>query len=141
MKKQNTTVIYNSDLEDHNIMFDTIQSNLNIETKNKIIAIATLGLWNGNRPGYKILDNNLKNILGCDTSIDSFILEYDYDAKDLIGTGYHHDGINYYTFREIKDNVDIDEYINILLNNNKIDDELMDKYTNNLSKYLKPGII
>lgn len=40
--------------------------NLNVETEGDIIAIASMGLWNGKCSGYKILDkNNLKEILYC----------------------------------------------------------------------------
>lgn len=39
---------------------------LNVDTEGEIIAIASMGLWNGRCSGYAILDkNNLKEILYC----------------------------------------------------------------------------
>lgn len=133
---QNKTTIYNSENENDEILFDNILHDLNIETKKTIIAIATLGLWNGNRVGYKILCHNLKDVIGCDQSVDTFELYYDYEDKELKGTGIHHDGTNNYMFREIKDEATIYHFTDLLISKNELDMDLVNKYTNKLSDYL-----
>ena len=136
MSKETKTVIYNSENENDEILFDNIVHDLNIETKNTIIAIATLGLWTGRHVGYKILGHNLKDVIGCDQSIDSFELYYDHDDKELKATGVHHDGTNNYVFREIKDEAAIDHFTELLISKNELDMDLVNKYTNKLSDYL-----
>lgn len=133
---QNKTTIYNSENENDEILFDNILHDLNIETKKTIITIATLGLWNGNRVGYKILCHNLKDVIGCDQSVDTFELYYDYEDKELKATGIHHDGTNNYMFREIKDESTIYHFTDLLISKNELDMDLVNKYTNKLSDYL-----
>ena len=46
--------------------FDDEFNNLDIKTENDIIAIASMGLWNGRRSGYKLLNRrNLNEIMIC----------------------------------------------------------------------------
>ena len=75
--------------------------NLSQET-GEIVIIADLGLWNGRVSGVKETGKyNLNVILEPHGDIDDF--EVYVEDGEVKGTGYHHDGTNYYTFREVID--------------------------------------
>ena len=80
--------------------------NLNKEIDTDILAVANMGLWNGRRTGYKELSNNLKDIFSVWESCDGLKLYV--EKGNVKGTGYHHDGTNYVTFRKWKDNISDD---------------------------------
>jgi len=119
----------NSDyLEDERINLSPI--------KGKILAIADLGLWNGRKTGYKIY-NSIKDI---------FYSECDYcewyvNPTGLHFTGHHHDGTNYYEYRLVRDNTDIDNLENwlndIVFNNKELSQRTLQRYTVNLWKPIK----
>lgn len=82
--------------------------NLDIPTNNRIIIIADLGLWDGRHAGFSYTDEN--NINSCLTShIDygycqsEFYVEKVGRTLELKSCDRHHDGRNYYTYRELKD--------------------------------------
>lgn len=77
------------------------QANLSQDT-GEIIVIANLGLWDGRRQGVKETGKyNLSAILENHGGVDDF--EVYVEDGEVRGTGYHHDGTNYYTFREVVD--------------------------------------
>lgn len=80
-----------------------VRDNLNIEFPKPIIAIADLGLWNGRKSGYKIIESgNIKDCLYSDCDLNEWYV----DRKgDLRCTAVHHDGTNHYLYRVIKENV------------------------------------
>lgn len=89
---------------DTNYMYlDDERDNLNIATDGEIICIANLGLWNGSRNAYKLLGNNIKNILYPQIR-DTCENEWYSDGKNICCTESHHDGTNFYTFRVLKGN-------------------------------------
>ena len=107
--------------------------NLNIKTDNKIIAIANLGLWNGRKKGYKILDNNVNSILnsfGCD-HIEIYADKYNIKFK-----GIHHDGRNYIEFREIREGVNIDNLLNDIYSSKEISRQKLNYYTKSIRHYV-----
>lgn len=64
-----------------------------------IVVIASLGLWNGRKPGYKEIESG--KVADC--------LYYDYDDAEFYcdrynfcGIEHHHDGTNFYTYRAWK---------------------------------------
>lgn len=83
------------------IYLDDERANLDIETNQMIICIGDIGLWNGRRSGYKLLGNNVKNILQSHMDCASESHWYD-DGKDIRLDEAHHDGICYYTYRLLK---------------------------------------
>lgn len=102
------------DLEDLDI-------NCNVYLENPILVIASLGKWNGEKIGYKIINSGLLS--------DIFHMNDNYNYHKYYSDGYnirceaiHHDGTNYYEFREIRNMDNIETFLNNLLN---------DKYTNN----------
>lgn len=73
--------------------------NLDIATRNPILVIADLGLWNGRRAGYRVL--NTQNINGIfDVGFGDTVTFYA-DAYNVKCDDIHHDGTNYYLFREL----------------------------------------
>lgn len=88
--------------------------NLDKETECKIIAIANLGLWNGRRKSYKIMNSNLNSVLN---ACGGDYLKVYTDRHDVKSVAVHHDGVNYITYRMFKPNlseVQIDNFLNKL---------------------------
>ena len=107
--------------------------NLNIKTDNKIIAIASLGLWNGRKKGYNILGSNLNEILqgfGCD------YVEIYSDRYNIKFKGFHHDGQNYIEFREIREGVNIDNLLNDIYEGKEISRQKLNYYTKSIRHYV-----
>lgn len=82
---------------------DDERSNLNIQLSMPILVCADLGLWNGRKTGYKMIDSgNIRDCLsdGCDYN------EWFVDQKgDLRCTAVHHDGANHYLYRAVKEGI------------------------------------
>ena len=89
--------------------FDDEAEFLNKRLEGRILAIADLGLWNGRKSGYKILGDNLNEVLtstiGCDEKHVYF------DGYNIKAEGYHHDGHNYVEFRELREDKNIDKLL------------------------------
>ena len=116
----------------NDIYLEDEKMNLNKELKNPIICIADLGLWNGRKSGYKILGNNLNEIFNIGDFDDAhwYVTKYNIKCSEK-----HHDGINHYLFRELKDIKFLD-----LLCQKCIDDMLTPQdialYTRSLKPYV-----
>ena len=81
---------------------DDEKINLDIELPHAIICIADIGLWDGRRMGYKMIEScNIEDCLYdpecdyCTWYVDSY--------GDLRFSGAHHDGTNNYLYRELRD--------------------------------------
>lgn len=83
--------------------------NLDIPTKNPIICIADLGLWNGRKQGYRILGKNVNEIFTVFSgSIED--AEFYSDGYNICCDAYHHDGVNHYIFKELRPEYAHDAY-------------------------------
>lgn len=79
------------------------RTNLNIQLENPIIVIADLGLWHGRVKGFKMIDSgNIADCIQTDNDFNEWYVDYN---GDLRCTSVHHDGTNYYLYREIKPNI------------------------------------
>lgn len=80
---------------------DDERMNLDVQLSTPILVCADLGLWNGRKSGYKLIDSgNIKDCLysSCDYN------EWYVDKRgDLRCTAVHHDGTNRYLYRAIKE--------------------------------------
>lgn len=117
---------------------DDERQNLNMAIETDILAVASLGLWNGRRMGYKMLGKNLNNIFNVWDSCEEIKLYS--DGKDVKGIGHHHDGTNYVTFRAWKKNVSEakkEEVLKSLYNNQSQAEALVKKYTRSIHKDIK----
>ena len=79
---------------------DDERANLNIALDEPILAIADLGLWDGRKSTYKIIKGN--KISDCLYENDDYIEWYVDELGDFRARGSHHDGTNYYLYREFK---------------------------------------
>ena len=108
-------------------------TNLNIKTDNNIIAIASLGLWNGRKKGYKLLSNNVNSILN---GFDCDYIEIYADKYNIKFKGIHHDGQNYIEFREIREGVNIDNLLNDIYIGKTISRQKLNYYTKSILHYI-----
>ena len=111
---------------------DDERYNLNISTDGRILAIADLGLWHGRRQGYQIFSNNINNI---------FNSHYDYtewysDGYNIRAIDAHHDGTNYYEYRIIREDRNIQNLLNAIYNGEKITRKKLNYYTKSLHPYV-----
>lgn len=108
---------------------------LNVDTEGEIIAIASMGLWNGRCSGYAILDkNNLKEILYCGNKDFNHLY---YDGFNVYKKASHHDDTNHIMFREVRPDVDIEKLCDKIYNNEPISKATLNKYTRSLRRYVK----
>lgn len=75
---------------------------LNIQLANPILIIADIGRWNGRAAGYKIISSgNIRDIL--QPQVSSSECCWYCDGYNIRCDESHHDGVNYYEYREIMD--------------------------------------
>lgn len=108
-KMEKMRVIFDSrevEADDFNA-YDFLMEDLDVELDNHIIGIVEANLWHGQVVGYKEYGSNLKSILNND--YDDIILYL--NGWDLKMIGIHHDGRNYITFREVKNEDNIENFL------------------------------
>lgn len=89
--------------ECNNSYLDDERGNLNIQLDQPIIVIANLGLWNGRKSGYKVINSgNIRDCLYSDTDYVEWFVDR---LGDMRATATHHDGTNYYLYRVFKENI------------------------------------
>ena len=130
-----TTDVSDTIYEEIDMWFEDEQSNLYRQLDGRILAIADMGLWNGRRTGYKILGNNLNEVLTCGIGCDE--KEIYCDGRNVLATGYHHDGRNNVEFREIREDRNIDNLLNKRYNNEEVTRKEINYYTKSLRPYVK----
>jgi hypothetical protein len=132
-------IIYDSEKDEEGWDFDAEQNNLNVEMGGEwgcMIVIADLGLWDGRHMGYRMMGGRTVNMAFSAFQGDSYELIYDSDTDDVKGVDHHHDGTNYYTFREVRRGKDISE-LQDLIYSERATQEDIDKYTKPLGKYVR----
>ena len=108
--------------------------NLNKKLNGRVIAIADVGRWDGRYSGYKILGDNLNEILWgmeCDD------LRVYTDAHTVRAVGYHHDGRHYVEYRELKEDTRFDNLLSKLYNQEEVSRKDIYRYTKSLRPYIK----
>lgn len=121
------------------IRFQDFVSELNeIKSTNLIIAVGTVGTCRGNRSAYKEIDCMAEiPYLACG---DCDEITFFSDGYNLCFSGNHHDGSNYMTIRELKDDVSEEIYnkiIDAIYNDADNKDYYIKKYTKSLLPKLK----
>lgn len=107
---------------------DDERMNLNIPTDGRILVIADLGLWDGRHQGYQIFGKNVNEI---------FRHHYDYtewysDGYNIKAVDVHHDGTNYYEYREIREDRNVQNLLDAIYNGEKITRKMLNYYTRSL---------
>lgn len=113
--------------------FEAEMVNLDIKLPGEILVIASLGLWNGRRSGYKIMGNNLNEIL---TASIGDLYEVYFDGHNIKAKDVHHDGTNYYEFRLIRNDKNIDILLEKIYNDDFSRRDI-NNYTRSLAPYIK----
>lgn len=131
MKEENKKVIMDTDwfLEDSSwdIFYEFLEQ-FNIQLSQEIVVIADLGFWDGRATGYKVVDSG--NIKDCFRSEYDGVWYID-ENGDLRADVYHHDGTNYYLYRELKSDLyvdDIEDFYELIVEG-KATREVIDKYS------------
>ncbi|MBQ8806674.1 MAG: hypothetical protein IJZ68_09555 [Bacteroidaceae bacterium] len=92
------------------IRLDDERANLDIPIERDVLVIKTLGLWDGKKVRCSVIHRaTIGALLERFFDGNSFYVES--ETGDLVGEAYHHDGTNYYRFREVSadapnDNID-----------------------------------
>lgn len=82
---------------------DDERCNLDIQLSTPIIVCGDLGLWNGRRMGYQMIDSgNIRDCLFGDCDYHEWYVDR---QGDLRCTAIHHDGTNHYLYRAVKEHV------------------------------------
>lgn len=107
--------------------------NLNITINGRILVIADLGLWDGRKQAYQILPRkNVNEIFCCH---EDYTTEWYSDGYNIKAVDVHHDGTNYYEFREIREDRNIQNLLNAIYNGEKITRKKLNYYTRSLHPY------
>lgn len=123
--------IYEWMMETNDEYLDDERMNLNKVVEGRILVIADLGLWNGRKSAFKIVESgNIKDILG-----------FTYDCAEFYGDGYnirgtevHHDGTNHYLYRVIREDRNIVNLLNDIWDGKEITSKKLNYYTKSLYK-------
>lgn len=117
-------------IEDMNMLYlDDERCNLNKRVDGRILVIADLGLWNGRRQGYKILGNTISDILYDE---NGEYIEWYGDEYNIKATVFHHDGTNYYEYRIIREDRNINDLLDAIYNGEEITRKKLNYYTKSL---------
>ena len=111
---------------------DDERANLSVPADGRIIVIASLGLWNGRVPGYRILSRNANEIFR--TGED--YVEWYSDGHNIRATSTHHDGTNYYEYRVIREDRNIQNLLDVIYNGEEITRKKLNYYTRSLYPYV-----
>ena len=130
-----TTDVDTAVYEDVDMWFDDEKLNLNKQLDGRILCIADMGLWNGRKSGYKILGNNLNEVLTCGIGCDE--KEVYCDGRNVLAKGYHHDGRNYVEFREIREDRNIENLLDKIYSGQEVTRKEINYYTRSLRPYIK----
>ena len=107
--------------------------NLDKTVDGRILIIAGLGLWDGRRDGYKILGNNINEIFNINSRGFDYA-EFYGDGYNIKGKEIHHDGTNYYLYRIIREDRNIDNLLDAIYNGEEISKSKLNYYTKSLYK-------
>lgn len=132
-------IIYDSESETAELDYTDEQTNLDVELDGGygcIICIADLGLWDGRKSGYKMIGGKTVNQILTVQQGDYFKVFYDSETDDVKAVDTHHDGTNYYTFREIRHNMDITILQERIYNGTATKTDI-NKFTKPLGKYVR----
>lgn len=98
--------------ENDRIYFQDFVSELNEIKTNLILAVGTVGTWRGSRSAYKEIDSMAEIPYIAGGSCDE--ITFFSDGYNLCFSGNHHDGSNYITFREVKEDISEEVYARML---------------------------
>lgn len=102
--------------EQNDSYLDDERINLDINVGSEILVIADIGLWDGRRMGYQIIESgNISDCLYASKDCDYNEWYVDRDGE-FRSTQSHHDGTHYLTYRKWKDGTGEDDREKLLNN-------------------------
>lgn len=113
--------------------------NLDISTEGRIIEIADVGLWNGRRTGYNLLNEyNIKACLNFKSGCEYAEWWID-EADDLRSKQTHHDSHHEILYREIRSNMSSDQIDNFCwkIYNGQVTRRDINRYTVSLGERIR----
>lgn len=113
---------------------DCEMSNLSQPLPGAIIVIADLGLWNGRRPGYRIMGTNLNQILRSHVNGASDFSIFG-DGYNIRADEAHHDGTNHYLYRMLRPGKNHESLLEAIYSGKEITSGLLNRYTMSLYPY------
>lgn len=120
--------------EDINDNYDCERANLNKTLPNNIIAFGSVGRWNGNFNGGKIMGNNLNEVLYTGDCDD---ISVTYDRYNVHSSLAHHDGQHEMTYRMVKEGVDADWLLEKQVYGGGLSKSDISRYTTSLVPFIK----
>ena len=102
----------------------------------QIIAIADLGTWKGRISAYKLSNKHNLNAIFAMLG-DGYDVEIYVEGNDVKATVIHHDGVNYITFREVRDGRNIKKLTNKIYYQEPISRQMISAYTKCLGDKVK----
>ena len=108
------------------------RSNLDKKIDGKILVLGDIGRWNGRVNGYRVLDNNISSILETDCDYCKWYS----DGYNIKFKGHHHDGTNYYEYRVIRENRNIENLLDDIYDGKEISRSKLNYYTRSLHPYI-----
>ena len=121
--------------QDIDFSYDAEIMSLDKQLSGRVIAIADLGLWHGRVQGYRVLGDNLNEVISFNLSCDE--REVYCDAYNVRATGYHHDGSNSVLFRELREDRDVDKFLDKIYMGEEISTGTLNYYTKSLRPYVQ----
>ena len=115
-------------------MYDCEKINLDKILPNSIIAFGSVGRWNGNFNGGKVMGNNLNEILYIGDCDD---ISVTYDRYNVHSTLAHHDGRHSMTYRMVKEGVDADWLLEKQVYGGGLSKNDISRYTTSLVPFIK----
>lgn len=125
--------IYDYMVETNNEYLFDEKMNLNHKVDGRILVIADLGQWNGRFSGYVIRSNNMNEIFNINGRGFDYA-EFYGDGYNIRGVEHHHDGTNYYLYRMIREDRNIDNLLDSIYNGEPISKSKLNYYTKSLYK-------
>ncbi len=122
---------YNLAQKYNSLYLEDERDNLDIQLSHPILLIANLGLWNGKRTAYSIIwSGNIKDILYAKLSTSK--THWYCDGYNICCDEIHHNGTNHYIYREIRDEENIQTFLNKIYNGEDIK-KSMNYYTRSIA--------
>lgn len=101
------SALYEMMVDLNNEYLNDERMNLDVQLSGKIINIANLGLWDGRKNAYKMIDSgNIKDCLYSSTEMTEWYVD---KYGDFRAEAVHHDGTNGYLYRVFKDDLTEDQ--------------------------------
>lgn len=114
--------------------FNDAKELLDKQLDGRIIAIADIGRWNGRYNGYKILGNNLNEILYVGNADDLYVCCCEKNVKATLSD---HDGSTHIIYRMLKEETNVDSLLDAIYNNKEISTHRLGYYTKSLYPLIK----